>query len=181
MLEIFWWSLKLELDVWMMLKGLFHGRSVSLDCIKKATFLFFSSMRRPPIPCAVYNCTRRITGPGSSIGRVFASGMGGRGFKPRPGHTKVFKNGTGCSSLGTHPYGIELGLVDPVSGECDGVLYHVMYLGHATAVRQHYKSERWAPCGNQTPSWYDWKVVKATLNPNKQQQKELTLEFCLAL
>ena len=27
--------------------------------------------------------------------------------------------------------------------------------------RQHYKSEHWAPCHNQTvtPSWYDWKTV----------------------
>ena len=34
----------------------------------------------------------------------------------RTGHTKVVKNGTSCSSLGTQIYGIELGLVDPVSG-----------------------------------------------------------------
>ena len=32
------------------------------------------------------------------------------------GLTKVVKNGTSCSSLGTQIYGIELGLVDPVSG-----------------------------------------------------------------
>ena len=36
------------------------------------------------------------------------------GFDPGPRHTKVVKNGTSCSSLGTH--GVELGLVDPVSG-----------------------------------------------------------------
>ena len=29
---------------------------------------------------------------------------------------KVIKNGTSCSSLGTQTYGVELGLVDPVSG-----------------------------------------------------------------
>ena len=42
-------------------------------------------------------------------------GMGGHGFKPRPGHTKVLKNGTNCSSLVAQTYGIELGLVDSVS------------------------------------------------------------------
>ena len=41
---------------------------------------------------------------------------GGHGFDPGPRHTKVVKNGTSCSSLGTQTYGVELGLVDPVSG-----------------------------------------------------------------
>ena len=35
---------------------------------------------------------------------------------------------------------VELGLVDPVSGYCDYVWYHVKCLGHETSVRQHYKS-----------------------------------------
>ena len=43
-------------------------------------------------------------------------GTGGHGFDPGPRHTKVVKNGTSCSSLGTQIYGEELGLVDPVSG-----------------------------------------------------------------
>ena len=43
-------------------------------------------------------------------------GMGGHGYDPGPPHTKVVKNGTSCSLLGTQTYGIELGLVDPVSG-----------------------------------------------------------------
>ena len=43
-------------------------------------------------------------------------GTGGHGFDPGPRHTKVVKNGTSCSSLGTQIYGVELGLVDPVSG-----------------------------------------------------------------
>ena len=43
-------------------------------------------------------------------------GTGGHGFDPGPRHTKIVKNGTSCSSLGTQIYGIELGLVDPVSG-----------------------------------------------------------------
>ena len=41
---------------------------------------------------------------------------GGHGFDPWPGLTKVVKNGNSCSSLGTQTYGVELGLVDPVSG-----------------------------------------------------------------
>ena len=52
------------------------------------------------------------TSLGSSVGRV----SGGHGFDPGLRHTKVFKNGTSCSSLGTQIYGVELGLVDPVSG-----------------------------------------------------------------
>ena len=43
-------------------------------------------------------------------------GTGGHGFDPGLRHTKVVKNGTSCSSLGTQTYGVELGLVDPVSG-----------------------------------------------------------------
>ena len=43
-------------------------------------------------------------------------GTGGHGFDPGPRPTKVVKNGTSCSSLGTQTYGVELGLVDPVSG-----------------------------------------------------------------
>ena len=43
-------------------------------------------------------------------------GTGGHCFDPGPRHTKVVKTGTSCSSLGTQTYGVELGLVDPVSG-----------------------------------------------------------------
>ena len=43
-------------------------------------------------------------------------GTVGHGFDPGPRHTKVVKNGTSCSPLGTQTYGVELGLVDPVSG-----------------------------------------------------------------
>ena len=32
-------------------------------------------------------------------------------------------------------------------------------------MRQHYKSEHWAPCSNQTPSWYDWKIVESNVKP----------------
>ena len=41
---------------------------------------------------------------------------GGHGFEPRPRYTKVtVKNNSSCSSLGTQTYGVELGMVDPVS------------------------------------------------------------------
>ena len=43
-------------------------------------------------------------------------GTGGHAFDPGPRRTKVVKNGTSCSLLGTLIYGVELGLVDPVSG-----------------------------------------------------------------
>ena len=43
--------------------------------------------------------------------------------------------------------------------------YHVKCLGHDTSVRQHYKTEHWAPCLNQTPSWYDWKIVESDVKP----------------
>ena len=34
-------------------------------------------------------------------------------------------------------------------------------------MRKHYKSEHWAPCRNQTPSWYDWKIVESTVKPEQ--------------
>ena len=43
-------------------------------------------------------------------------GTGDHGFDHGPRHTKFVKNGTICSSLGTQNYGVELGVVDPVSG-----------------------------------------------------------------
>ena len=42
---------------------------------------------------------------------------------------------------------------------------HVKCLGHDTSVRQHYKCEHWASCRNQTPSWYDWKIVESDVKP----------------
>ena len=43
-------------------------------------------------------------------------GTGGHGFDLGPRYIKVVKHCTSCSSLGTQIYGVELGLVDPVSG-----------------------------------------------------------------
>ena len=60
--------------------------------------------------------TVHIYSPDSSVGRVSLRGTGGHGFNPGLQHTNVVKNGISCSSLHTQTYGVELGLVDPVSG-----------------------------------------------------------------
>ena len=60
--------------------------------------------------------TRRKPAPIAQLVECPLWGTGGHGFDPGPRHTKVVKNGTSCSSLGTQTYGVELGLVDPVSG-----------------------------------------------------------------
>ena len=52
----------------------------------------------------------------SSLWQCLLRGTGGHGFDLGPRHTRVVKNGTSCSSLGTQTYGVELGLVNPVSG-----------------------------------------------------------------
>ena len=57
----------------------------------------------------------KFTGPGSSVGRVSAPGNGRSRFRYRAVTYQIVKNGTGCSSLGTQTYGVELGLVHPVS------------------------------------------------------------------
>ena len=56
-----------------------------------------------------------------------------------------------------------------------GVWYHVKCLGHDTLVRQHYKSEHWAPCRNQTLLWYDWKIVESDVKPEQTTTTELAI------
>ena len=95
---------------------------------------------RPPPPPAHPGYLQTIpTAPIAPLVERLLQGMGGHGFDPGPRHTKVVKNGTSWSSLGTQTYWVELGLVDLVSGLCDWVWYHVKCLGHDTSVRQHYK------------------------------------------
>ena len=79
--------------------------------------------------------------------------MGGHGLDPGPQHTKVIKNGTCYSSLGTQINGVELGLVRIMW------LVVVFCLGHDSSVRRHYKSEH----RNQMPLWYDWKIVESDI------------------
>ena len=76
---------------------------------------------REPSPLKVFCCSvgvLRLFGPAPIAHLVECPlrGTGGHGLDPGPRHTKVVKNGTSCSSLGTQIYGVELGLVDPVSG-----------------------------------------------------------------
>ena len=49
-----------------------------------------------------------------------------------------------------------------VSVICDWVEYHVMCLRHDISVRQHSKSEHWAPCPIHTLPRYDWIKPKQT-------------------
>ena len=44
-------------------------------------------------------------------------------------------------------------------------------MGHDTSVRQHYIIEYWAPYLNQTPSWYDWKVVESDVKTEQTTTK----------
>ena len=58
-----------------------------------------------------------ILGP-APVARVvecLLRGTGGHRFDPGPRNTKIVKNSTNCSSLGTQTYGVELELVDPMS------------------------------------------------------------------
>ena len=104
-------------------------------------------------------------------------GTRGYGFDSGLRHTKVVKNGTGCSIawpsglLGRAKTGqpsVRVMWVGVVSCQVSG---------HDISVRQHYKSERWAPCGNQTPSQYDWKIVESDIK-SEQTNKfgDLTLK-----
>ena len=51
-----------------------------------------------------------------SVGRVSAPENERSRVRSRAATYQSRKNGNNCSSLGTQTYGVELGLVDPVSG-----------------------------------------------------------------
>ena len=40
-------------------------------------------------------------------------------------------------------------------------------VGHDMSVSQHYKSEHWAPCHNQTLLWYEWKITESDVKPEQ--------------
>ena len=50
----------------------------------------------------------------AQLGECPLQGRRGHGFDPGPRHTKVVKNGTSCSLLGTQTYGVELRLVNVI-------------------------------------------------------------------
>ena len=88
-----------------------HGISLILSKWKEIAVLYIK-----------HTCTRTISlhfflpAPVAQVLECPLWGTGGHGFDPGPRHTKLVKNSTSCSSLGTQTYGVELGLVDPVSG-----------------------------------------------------------------
>ena len=41
-----------------------------------------------------------------------------------------------------------------------------------------FKSEHWAPCRNQTPSWYDWKIVESNVKPEQTNYFYSNLFVC---
>ena len=49
-------------------------------------------------------------------------------------------------------------------------------LGHDIPVRQHSKSEHWAPCYIQTPSRYDSKTVESDVKPKSNKQNKTTTD-----
>ena len=65
-----------------------------------------------------------------------------------------------------------------MSQDHDWVWCHVKCLVHDTSVRQHYKSEHWAPCCNQTPLWYDWKIERDDLNQSNKPAIKQHHTFC---
>ena len=50
--------------------------------------------------------------------------------------------------------------------------------GTCYLVRQHYKSEHWAPWHNQTPLWYDWKIVESDIKPDWSTQWQDNVTGC---
>ena len=62
---------------------------------------FYSILAEYSLHVSIVGLCFVLTSPDSSVGSVSAWGMEGQGFDPRLRHTKVVKNGTSCSSLGT--------------------------------------------------------------------------------
>ena len=69
----------------------------------------------PGIVVYLLRCPKKVpTDSDSVMVRASASGAGGRGFDPGPGHTKDFKNGTsGYKLLGTQHYKASTGFSSP--------------------------------------------------------------------
>jgi len=70
-------------------------------------------------------------------GRVSALRLGGRGFDPRPGHTKDYKNGTHCLPAWHSASGVGIGGLD-----------HHMIPERSTAAA-HRSLRGWVKCGEQ--------------------------------
>ena len=96
---------------------------------------------------------------------------GGCGFDPRPSHTNDFKIGTSCTST----WHSALLKSRTRTGQLS---FRIMWLGGISclgldiSVRQHSKSEHWAPCHIQTPLGYDWKIVESDVKPKSNKQNK---------
>ena len=44
-------------------------------------------------------------------------------------------------------------------------------------MRHLYKNEHWAPCRNQTLSWYDWKIVESDVKPEQTTTTKIILKY----
>ena len=106
-----------------------------------------------------------FTGPGSSVDSVHSGEGEVTGSLPGCDIPKSLKMVLAAPCLALKTYGVEAGLVNPVAG-CDWVWYYVKWLGHDTSVRQHYKSEHWAPFRNQILVIMTEKLLKVMLNQN---------------
>ena len=63
--------------------------------------------RRERLPLVQFsNQKQKLPAPIAQLVECPLRGTGGHGFDPGPRHTKVVKNGTSCSSLGTQTYGV---------------------------------------------------------------------------
>ena len=98
-------------------------------------------------------------------------GTGGHGFDPGPRHTKVVKNGTSCSSLGTQSWDWSTQCQDTVTG-C-GIMSSAwgMILQWGSTIKVSIE----LLVATRHRRDMTEKLLKATLNPNKQQQQQ---HFC---
>ena len=96
--------------------------------------------------------TTLSSAPIAQLVECLLRGTGGHGFDPGPRHTKVVKNGTSCSSLGTQTYGVGLIMssVWDMILQCGSTIKVSIELPVATRHRRDMTA----------------KLLKATLNPN---------------
>ena len=102
-----------------------------------------------------------------SVTRASGLCLGGCGFNPLPSHTKDFHIGISCSFVCACHWESGIGQSGVSIMWLGGMSRHVMCPRCDMPVRQHSKSEHWPPCHIQTPSRYNWRLLKATLSLNK--------------
>ena len=105
------------------------------------------------------------TGPGSSVARVSASRNGRSQVRPRAATYQCRQNGT--RSLGTQTDG-STQCQDNVTGCCIMLSAWGMILQWASTIKVSIE----LPVANRHSRDMTEKLLKATLNPNKQQQQD---------